>query len=339
MVVLGHRHGQRRALVLPVGNQLIERLGIDHRARQDVRADLAPFSRMQTESSRPAAFASCLRRIAALSPAGPAPTITTSYCMDSRSLIGPLVASRQHIRLVRPANSLTMTSMAGEEERTWAGKWNRSALPRRGAHWPGGSRPASTSPFRKKPRDWLKPAPRAAEAEQPNRRQPRTSSSRATKRSPTSSNGWRAARNCRSLGHGASAILPARARRAGGHAAQRRAAPRIATAGQPIGGDAWELDAAHARRDRHSAGGSVQRVAFLLPCARRADDRRRSARPAPRSPASTSGWRSRSGCFCLATGLHGAARQAAAAARGHVHKVEGVRTVATFHPRQLINQP
>lgn len=25
-------------------------------------------------------------------------------------------------------------------------------------------------------------------------------------------------------------------------------------------------------------------------------------------------------------------------ARGHVHKIEGVRTVATFHPRQLINQ-
>ena len=28
-----------------------------------------------------------------------------------------------------------------------------------------------------------------------------------------------------------------------------------------------------------------------------------------------------------------------AQARGHVHKVEGVRTVATFHPRALINQP
>ena len=26
-------------------------------------------------------------------------------------------------------------------------------------------------------------------------------------------------------------------------------------------------------------------------------------------------------------------------ARAHVHKIEGVRTVATFHPRQLINQP
>jgi DNA polymerase len=27
------------------------------------------------------------------------------------------------------------------------------------------------------------------------------------------------------------------------------------------------------------------------------------------------------------------------AARGHVHKVEGIRAVVTFHPRQLINQP
>ena len=26
-------------------------------------------------------------------------------------------------------------------------------------------------------------------------------------------------------------------------------------------------------------------------------------------------------------------------ARGHVHKIEGVRTIVTFHPRQLINQP
>jgi uracil-DNA glycosylase len=26
-------------------------------------------------------------------------------------------------------------------------------------------------------------------------------------------------------------------------------------------------------------------------------------------------------------------------ARGHVHKIEGVRAVATFHPRQLLNQP
>jgi DNA polymerase len=27
------------------------------------------------------------------------------------------------------------------------------------------------------------------------------------------------------------------------------------------------------------------------------------------------------------------------AARGHVHKIEGVRAVATFHPRQLLKRP
>ena len=27
------------------------------------------------------------------------------------------------------------------------------------------------------------------------------------------------------------------------------------------------------------------------------------------------------------------------AARGHVHKIEGVRSVVTFHPRHLINRP
>src|SRR4051794_1265057 len=46
-----------------------------------------PFSRTQTETSRPPAFARCLRRMAADRPAGPAPTTTTSYCIDSRSLI------------------------------------------------------------------------------------------------------------------------------------------------------------------------------------------------------------------------------------------------------------
>ncbi len=45
---------------------------------------------MQTLSSRPASFASCFSRIAALRPAGPAPTITTSYSIDSRSLIARL---------------------------------------------------------------------------------------------------------------------------------------------------------------------------------------------------------------------------------------------------------
>ena len=38
--VLGHRHVQRRALLLPVGNQFGQAARVHHRARQDVRADL-----------------------------------------------------------------------------------------------------------------------------------------------------------------------------------------------------------------------------------------------------------------------------------------------------------
>src|SRR5207244_804203 len=43
MVVFRHRHRQRRTPVFPVGDQLIERDGIDHRARKNVRADLTAF--------------------------------------------------------------------------------------------------------------------------------------------------------------------------------------------------------------------------------------------------------------------------------------------------------
>ena len=44
-----------------------------------------PFSSTATETSVPAAAAPCLSRIAAASPAGPAPTITTSYSIASRA--------------------------------------------------------------------------------------------------------------------------------------------------------------------------------------------------------------------------------------------------------------
>ncbi len=54
-----------------------------------------PFSTTQTEISFPSSAARCFRRIAALRPAGPAPTITTSYSIDSRDMPCPLAnASR-----------------------------------------------------------------------------------------------------------------------------------------------------------------------------------------------------------------------------------------------------
>ena len=45
-----------------------------------------PFSSRQTETSFPLCAASCFSRIAAARPAGPPPTITTSYSIASRSM-------------------------------------------------------------------------------------------------------------------------------------------------------------------------------------------------------------------------------------------------------------
>lgn len=47
---------------------------------------LTPFSNTTTRTSFPFSFSSCLRRIAALSPAGPAPTMQTSTSSKARSI-------------------------------------------------------------------------------------------------------------------------------------------------------------------------------------------------------------------------------------------------------------
>lgn len=41
--VLGHRVGQRRALFAPIGDELVEPDGVDHRAGKDMGADLRPL--------------------------------------------------------------------------------------------------------------------------------------------------------------------------------------------------------------------------------------------------------------------------------------------------------
>jgi DNA polymerase len=111
------------------------------------------------------------------------------------------------------------------------------------------------------------------------------------------------------------------------------------TAGRPIGGDAWEL----AQR-MLAAIGLTPAQAY---CA--------SLSPIHAPGAKLSG-RDREDCAEIAR-RHvrlaapkrllllgdGPSRallgKPVAQTRGHVHKVEGVRTVATFHPRSLINQP
>ena len=52
----------------------------------------APFSTTHTLRSSPVSSASCFSRIAAASPAGPAPTVTTSYSITSARLVGGHIA-------------------------------------------------------------------------------------------------------------------------------------------------------------------------------------------------------------------------------------------------------
>jgi DNA polymerase len=112
-----------------------------------------------------------------------------------------------------------------------------------------------------------------------------------------------------------------------------------AAAGQPIGGDSWILaqrmlaaigisseEAYSASLSCIHAPGSRMSEADRQECADIARQQIRLARPR------------RLLLFgdgpCLA--LLG---KRLIEARGHVHKIEGVRTVATFHPRHLINRP
>jgi DNA polymerase len=111
------------------------------------------------------------------------------------------------------------------------------------------------------------------------------------------------------------------------------------TAGQPIGGEAWEL----AKRMLAAIGISVdQAYSASLSCLH--------------LPGSKMSPADRAACADIARKhiklvkpkrlllLGDGPAQALigkpiAQARGHAHKIEGVRTVATFHPRSLINQP
>lgn len=112
-----------------------------------------------------------------------------------------------------------------------------------------------------------------------------------------------------------------------------------AAAGQPIGGDAWVL----ARRMLAAIGIEAdQAYSASLSCVH--------------APGSRMSERERAACADVARHHIRVAKpqrlllfgdgpcvallgKRLVEARGHVHKVEGVRTVATFHPRYLINHP
>jgi uracil-DNA glycosylase family 4 len=110
-------------------------------------------------------------------------------------------------------------------------------------------------------------------------------------------------------------------------------------AGQPIGGDAWELAkrmlAAIGIADEQAYSASLS--CFHAPGARMtAEDRAACAEIARRHIALVQPKR----LLLLGEGPSQALLgKPLLQARAHVHKIEGVRTVATFHPRHLIKRP
>jgi uracil-DNA glycosylase family 4 len=187
------------------------------------------------------------------------------------------------------------------------------------------------------PRDWLKPAPSSLQAPEP---VPAANVSEPSPETLTELQDWLAS----------SAQLPlasATARRIMPHGPENAAvmllsdAPALEdfAAGQPIGGDAWAL----AKRmlaaigiDENEAY-SASLSCFHTPGPKMSPgDREACAEIARRHIRLAQPKR----LLLLGDGpAQAILGKRLIEARGHVHKVEGVRAVATFHPRHLINRP
>ena len=187
-------------------------------------------------------------------------------------------------------------------------------------------------------RDWLRPAPPkskpiADEAPQPNLVQP-------SQKTLTELKDWLASSVQLPLaGPGAKRVLPHGPEEAAVMLLSDSPALEDAAAGRPIGGEAWQLAqrmlAAIGIRvdDAYSASISC----FHTPGARMSPaDREACAEIARKHIALAKPKRlilfGDGPCLALLG-------KRLVDARGHVHKIEGARTVATFHPRHLINRP
>jgi hypothetical protein len=88
--------GKRAILLAPVGQQFIQRARIDHRARKDMRADLAALFQHADREIGLELF----QPDRGGEPGRPTPTITTSYSIASRIAVPPITAWRS-IRALR----------------------------------------------------------------------------------------------------------------------------------------------------------------------------------------------------------------------------------------------
>lgn len=190
------------------------------------------------------------------------------------------------------------------------------------------------------PRDWLKPAP-SAPAPAPTFTQPKGASATLGEMPATLGlfRDWLGAAPALPFASaGARRILPHGAEGAPVMLLAEMPGLEDAAAGQPIGGDAWSL----MQRMLAAIGiDSAEAYSASLSCFH--------------APASRNARDELAACAAIARRhvalvrpkrllLLGDAPSKAmlgkplAVARGHVHQVEGVRTVATFHPRQLIER-
>jgi uracil-DNA glycosylase len=194
------------------------------------------------------------------------------------------------------------------------------------------------TPVQESPRNWLKPSPpperrQAEPAPQPNIAQP-DAETLAELRTWLESSAQLPLASV-----SARRILPHGPENASVMVLSDAPALEDATAGQPIGGDAWLLTTRMLAAIRIPADQaySASLSCFHSPGSRMSEQDRQSCAELARRHIRLVKPR-RLLLFgdgpCLA--LLG---KRLIDARGHVHKVEGVRTVATFHPRHLINHP
>ncbi|MGZ2411317.1 uracil-DNA glycosylase [Sphingomonas sp. F9_3S_D5_B_2] len=187
------------------------------------------------------------------------------------------------------------------------------------------------------PRNWLKPAPPAVPL--PNAKAPEPVAEPLPETLPEFREWLSSSSQLPMARPGARRILPHGPDEAAVMLLAEAPAPEDAAAGQPIGGDAWQL----AERMLKAIGLSLEEAySASLSCVH--------------APGARLGPKEREACGEIARRHVRLAKpqrllllgdgpcvallgKRLVEARGHVHKVEGVRTVATFHPRHLINRP
>ena len=192
--------------------------------------------------------------------------------------------------------------------------------------------------LQEEPRNWLKPTPsRAAPAPEPT---PEPNLVQPSQETLAELQQWLASSASLPLaGPAAKRVLPHGPENAAVMLLSDAPALEDAAAGQPIGGEAWVLTQRMLAAIRIPAeeAYSASLSCFHAPGARMSETERQACGDIARQHIRLAKPRR---ILLLGDGPSMALLgKRLTEARGHAHKIDGVRAVATFHPRQLINQP